>query len=99
MPMISVGTVRAFWLRAAHRDAEQPLRTWVKVVTAARWADPPAVRQMLGSADILRDGRVVSDIGGNQYRLVAWVNEYYRIVYVRFIGSHCKYDKIDRQNV
>jgi len=47
-----------------------PLRAWVKVVKAARWADPPAVKQMFGSADILRDGRVVFDIAGNKCRLV-----------------------------
>lgn len=64
-----------------------------------RWADPPAVKQMFGSADILRDGRVVFDIGGNKYRLIAWVNYQYGVVYVRFIGTHRDYDVINAQNV
>jgi mRNA interferase HigB len=71
----------------------------VKVVKAARWANSPAVEQMFGSADILRNGRVVFDIGGNKYRLVAWVNYQYGVVYVRFIGTHREYDKIDAQSV
>jgi mRNA interferase HigB len=71
----------------------------VRVVKAAQWADPSAIKQMFRSADILRDGRVVSDIGGNKYRLVAWVNYQYGIVYVRFIGTHRDYDRIDAQTV
>jgi mRNA interferase HigB len=67
----------------------------VKVVKAAHWADPPAVKLMFGSANILRDGRVVFHTGGNKYRLVAWVNYQYEVVCVRFIGTHRDYDKID----
>lgn len=99
MRIISVGTLKAFWDRPAHRDAEQPLRTWVRVVKAARWADPPAVQRMFGSADILRDGRVVFDIGGNKCRLVVWVNYQHGIIYVRFIGTHGEYDRIYAQSV
>jgi mRNA interferase HigB len=99
MRIISVGALRAFWERPAHHDAEQPLRAWVKVVRAAHWANPPAVKRMFNSADILRDGRVVFDIGGNKYRLIAWVNYHYGVVYVRFIGTHRAYDAIDPQTV
>ena len=99
MRIISVGTLKTFWERHGRRDAEQPLRTWVRVVKAAQWADPPAVKQMFGSADVLRDGRIVFDIGGNKYRLVAWVNYQYGVVYVRFIGTHRDYDAIDVQTI
>lgn len=99
MRIISVGTLKAFWEQPAHRDAEQPLWTWVRVVKAARRTDPPAVKQMFGSADILPDGRVVFDIGGNKYRLVAWVNYQYGVVYVRFIGTHRDYDRISTERV
>ena len=80
MRIISVGTLKAFWEQPAYRDAEQPLRAWVTVVRAARWANPPAVKRMFNSADILRDGRVIFDIGGNKYRLVVWVNYHYGVV-------------------
>ena len=93
------GTLKAFWDQPAYRDAEQPLRTWVRVVKAARWADPPVVKQMFRSADILRDSRVVFDIGGNKYRLVVWVNYHYGVVYIRFVGRHRDYDKVDAQTV
>jgi len=99
MRIISVGRLRAFWARPAHRDAEQPLRAWVKVVAAAQWPSPPAVKRMFNSAEILRDGRVIFDIAGNKYRLVTWVNYQYGVVYVRFIGTHRAYDTIDPQTI
>ncbi|HEY3849088.1 MAG TPA: type II toxin-antitoxin system HigB family toxin [Acetobacteraceae bacterium] len=99
MCIISVGRLKAFWDQSAHRDAEQPLRAWVKVVRTAERRNPPAIKRMFNSADILRDGRVVFDIGGNTYRLVAWVNFDYGVVYVRFIGTHRQYDAIDAQAI
>lgn len=51
------------------------------------------------NATILRDGRVVFNIAGNKYRLVAWINYTYRVVYVRFIGTHAQYDEIDAQAI
>jgi mRNA interferase HigB len=99
MRIISVGRLKAFWEHPAHRDAEQPLLVWVRVVRAAGWHNPPAIKRMFNSADILRDGRVVFDIGGNKYRLVAWVNFHYGVVYVRFIRIYRQYDAIDPQTV
>ena len=99
MRIISVGRLKAFGVQPAHRDAEQPLRAWVKVVRAAEWRNPPAIKRMFNSADIPRDGRVVFDIGRNKYRLVAWVNFYYGVVNFRFIGTHRQYNAIDAQAV
>jgi mRNA interferase HigB len=99
MRVISVGRLKAFWAQPAHHDAEQPLRAWVKVVRTAEWRNPPAIKRMFNSADILRDGRVIFDIGGNKYRLVAWVNFHHGVVYVRFIGTHRQYNAIDPQSV
>ena len=75
------------------------MRTWIKVVRAATWANPPSVKRTFNTANILRDGQVVFDIGGNKYRLVAWVNYHYGVVYVRFIGTHRAYDTIDPQTI
>ena len=99
MLIIAVGTLREFWLSADRADSEQPLRTWVRVVRAANWRNPPEVKRTFNAADILRDGRVVFDIGRNKYRLVAWIDYAYGVVYVQFIGTHAEYDKIDAQSV
>ena len=65
----------------------------------ADWASPANVKADFGSASILRDGRVVFNIAGNKYRLVLWINYPYRVVYVRFIGTHAQYDDIDAQTI
>ena len=99
MRIISISTLKAFWEQSAYGDAEQPLRTWIKVTKAVNWADPPSIKRTFNSADVLKDGRVVFDIGGNKYRLVAWINYAYAVVYVRFIGTHRQYDSIDVSKV
>lgn len=61
--------------------------------------NPAAVKADFRSASVLKDGRVVFNIAGNEYRLVVWVNYPYRVVYVRFIGAHAAYDAIDAQKI
>ena len=51
------------------------------------------------SASILKYGRVVFNIAGNKYRIVVWINYPYRVVYIRFIGTHRQYDAIDAQSI
>ena len=57
------------------------------------------IKREFGSASILRDGRVVFNIAGNKYRIVVWINYPYRVVYIRFIGTHAQYDRIDAQTI
>ena len=57
------------------------------------------VKREFGNASILRDGRVVFNVAGNKYRLVVWINYPYRVAYVRFIGTHAQYDRIDAQSI
>ncbi len=99
MRIIAVSTLQEFWSRPGRQDAEQPLRTWVQVVRAADWSKPTDVKLMFRSADVLRNERVVFDIGGNKYRLIAAVHYRGKRVYVRFIGTHAEYDEIDAETV
>lgn len=97
MRLIALSTLKTFWVR--HPDAKQPLLAWHEEVKHADWQSPTDVKAYFGSASILQDGRVVFNIAGNKYRLVAWINYPYRVVYIRFIGSHRQYDQIDAQNI
>jgi mRNA interferase HigB len=72
---------------------------WYRAVRQADWASPADVKRAVGTASILRDGRVVFNLAGNKYRLVVWINYPYRVVYIRFIGTHRQYDKIDAQKI
>ena len=86
---------RALWSRSGRSDAELPLRTWVQVVRSADWSRPTDVKAMFRSADILANDRVVFNIGGNKYRLITTVHYRGKRVFIRFIGTHAEYDKID----
>jgi mRNA interferase HigB len=99
MRIIAVSTLKLFWEQPAYRDAESPLRTWIKVTKAARWQTPQEVRATFNSADILKGGRMIFDIGGNKYRLVTQINYAYCVVYIRFVGTHRQYDQIDAQTI
>jgi mRNA interferase HigB len=99
MRIIAVGTLREFWSRPGRRDAEQPLRTWVHIVRAVDWSRPTDIKVLFNSADILANDRVVFNIGGNKYRLVAAVHYRGKRVYVRFIGTHAEYDAIDAARI
>ena len=99
MRIIAVSTLKLFWEQPAYRDAEQPLRTWVKVAKAAKWQNPPEVKATFNSVDILKGSRIIFDIGGNKYRLVAQINYGHRVVYIRFVGTHRQYDQLDAQTI
>lgn len=99
MRIIAIGTLRDFWNRPGRQDAEQPLRTWVHIVNAADWSKPTEVERVFNSADILPGGRVVFDIGGNKYRLVAAIHYRGKRIYIRFIGTHKDYDGIDARTI
>lgn len=97
MRLIALSTLKAFW--TLHPDAEQPLLSWHEQVRHANWKSPSELKAAFGSASILRDGRVVFNIAGNKYRLITWINYPYRVVYIRFVGTHKHYGQIDAQSI
>ena len=98
--VIALSTIKAFLSRSADAvDAREPLMAWFRQVRQADWAKPADVKRDVRSASILKDGRTVFNIAGNKYRLVVWINYPYRVVYIRFIGTHRQYDAIDAQSI
>jgi mRNA interferase HigB len=98
--VIALSTLKAFWTRRPeYRDSEGPVLAWYRDVLQADWATPAAVKAQYRTASVLKGGRVVFNLGGNKYRLVVWINYPYRVVYVRFIGTHRQYDAIDAETV
>lgn len=97
MNIIAKGTLRDFWER--HAETEQPLKSWYHIASKASWTRPHDIKQIFASASIIADNRVVFDICGNNYRLVVKFNYPYQMGFVRFIGTHKEYDKIDATGV
>jgi mRNA interferase HigB len=98
MQVIARRTLKEFWAR--HPHAEGPIRAWFAVAAKARWANPADIkRQFGGTVDFVGDNRVIFDLGGNKYRLVAHISFTFGRVLVKFIGTHAKYDRIDPETV
>ena len=100
MRIIAKRTLRLFWESGSRPlGAKALLRDWYARTAAADWATPAELKADFGDASILKDGRVVFNIGGNRFRLVVRINYHYRVVYVRFVGTHEQYDRVDAERV
>ncbi len=97
MRVLSKRKLREFWKR--HPDAEQPLAEWYKTVEKADWEAPYQVARTYRSVSIIPGNRLVFNIKGNRYRVVVKVVYEFRRVYVRFVGTHAEYNRIDAAEV
>lgn len=97
MRVIAKRTLREFWVR--HSDCEQTLRAWYREAERANWQNVNELKAEYPSASILQGSRIVFNIKGNHYRLIVKINFDYQICWIRFIGTHAEYDKIDANNV
>jgi mRNA interferase HigB len=97
MRVIARKTLRDYWLQVP--ETEQALKAWFVEAGSAMWDNPTDVKAKYGNASILRDGRVVFNICGNNYRLVTQINYGFHTIYIRFIGTHREYDKINAQTI
>lgn len=98
MRIISLKRLREHWQKAGRGDSEQPLKAWHAVVAAASWRHFADVRAQFGSASAVGE-RVIFNIAGNKYRVVTYINYEFHTLYVRFVGTHGEYDRLDIQEV
>lgn len=99
MRIIAIRMLREFWQEPTRGDAEQALKAWFSFTSAADWNTPADVKLDYRNASILKIHRVVFNIAGNKYRLVVSINYPYRVVYLRFVGTHAQYDQIDAETI
>lgn len=100
MRILAKRTLRQFWEdHPSGAEAKTPLQVWHSVVEEADWATPSDVKATYGDASILKNSRVVFNIGGNKFRLVVRIHYPYRVVYIRFVGTHTEYDEIDAETI
>ncbi len=91
--IISKKILRKFSER--YPDSDETLKTWYKVAMKAKWKNSNEVKIQYRNASILGDGRVVFNICGNKYRLIVKFNYKMQWGWIRFVGTHSEYDKID----
>ncbi len=95
--IIAKRTLREYWEK--HTDCEQYLKTWFDTARTSKWHSPSDIKKTYANASILKNGRMVFNIKGNSYRLVIKFNYDKQWAFIRFIGTHSEYDKIDADTV
>ena len=93
MRIISRSTLVAYW--TAHPGTQAPLAHWLRVARAATWSDPQSVLADFSKAKALNGERIRFEIGGGDYRLIAAFDFDRQAVFIKFIGTHAEYDRID----
>ncbi|UFH58217.1 type II toxin-antitoxin system HigB family toxin [Sulfurovum mangrovi] len=99
MRIIARKTLKEFWEQSEYADSEQALKAWFDEAIQAKWQTPNDIKAQYKNASILKDSKVVFNIHGNKYRLIVKINYDFGVIYIRFIGTHKQYDKIDANEV
>ena len=97
MRIIKRSTLKSFWEK--HTDAQGALETWYCVAKKEKWICFTDIKKTFGSADVLPNNRVIFNIKGNAYRLIVKIHYNTKTIYIRFIGTHAEYDKIDAETI
>ena len=97
MRVIAKSTLSTFWER--YEDAEVPLKTWCKIIEKADWKDAHDVKKIYADTSIIGSNRIVLNIKGNKYRIVMYAVFKFRKIFIRFVGTHQQYDRIDVKTI
>jgi len=95
--IIAKRTLKEFWEKYA--DSEQYLKTWYETAKNADWKNPKDIKKTYANASILTDNRVVFNIKGNSYRLIVKFQYEKEWAFIRFIGTHADYNKINAKTI
>ena len=99
MRIIAFRTLRTFWEKTEFADSEASLRAWYHDVKSSDWKNSNELKLQYKNASIIGEGRVVFNLKGNRYRLIVAVDYEFQVVFIRFVGTHKQYDKIDAKTI
>ena len=99
MQVIAKSTLVQFWSQPGCADAKAALQSWYDEAIKANWKAPQNIKDQYGSASICGSNRVVFNIAGNKYRLVVEMQYRAGIAWVKFVGTHSRYDQINVESV
>lgn len=93
MRIISRTKLKECWEQ--HPDCETQLKSWFREFKNGSWNGPAELKRCYPGARLLKDNRVVFNIKGNNYRIIVWINYDFQTIYIRFVGTHAEYDKVN----
>jgi len=82
-----------------HPDAEVALQQWYQTAKAAKWKCFADIKEDYNSADSIGNQRYIFNIKGNNYRLVVVIQFVHQYIFIRFVGTHAQYDKINCKTI
>ncbi|MEO1385945.1 MAG: type II toxin-antitoxin system HigB family toxin [Cyanobacteria bacterium J06634_6] len=97
MRILSRSTLRKYW--ESHADSEEALKTWYYQASRASWQSPADIKAANRSVSIIANNRAVFNIKGNKYRLIVLIRYDISVVFIRFVGTHAEYDKVDAKTI
>ena len=97
MRVLSRKSLRQFWDK--HQDAREPLQAWYADVKHANWKRPSDIKATYQTASFISNNRIVFNIKGNKYRIIVVVEYRFGMVFIRFIGTHQEYDRINPETI
>lgn len=97
MRIIAKKTLRDFWEK--YPDSQESLENWYCEAERSDWSTPQQIKDKFRNASIIGDNRVVFNIKGNDYRLIVKINYPYRLIYIRFVGTHRQYDAVEATKI
>lgn len=99
MRITKKSTLKLFWEKNAYKDSEKPLKAWHDEVKKAEWENYNELKTDFPDASIVGNDRVVFNIKGNQYRLIVKIDFKFKRIFIRFIGTHKQYNKVNAKEV
>ena len=97
--MVIITKTKIINFYATDTKAKEPLLRWYNEVMLCDWPDFHSIKQVFNSVDSVGNDRFVFNIAGNKYRIVAMIHFNKRTIYIRFVGTHKQYDKIDCKTI
>jgi len=94
MRIVAIKKLREFW-ESGHANSEQPLKVWYQIFKQNSFCNPSEIKRLFPNCSFVQNNRIVFNISGNKYRLVVFIRYDIQILYIRFIGTHAEYDKIN----
>ncbi|BBJ32055.1 toxin RelE [Rickettsia asiatica] len=98
MRIISIKKLKDFW-EQGYANSEQPLKVWYQIFKKENFTTPNEIKLLFPSCSIINNNRIIFNISGNKYRLITHIRYDLQIVYIRFVGTHAEYDKINVKEI
>jgi mRNA interferase HigB len=99
MRVVAKSSLVKFWRQPGCADSQGALQSWYDETIKANWRTPQNIKDQYSSASICANNRVVFNIAGNKYRLVVEMQYRAGIAWVKFVGTHARYDQINVENI